>query len=149
MEHVGNLFSRYGSFSIGEGNISCFILRWYEGSAFVNSVITLKRARPAGMNSDGLIIFPWNFITVFLRLSCRSTCSKPNARQDPELSPAITIFLAGIASCGEFGGGARRERYVWNISRKAAGKGFCGARRCFTIRILLPVARARFPMRFR
>lgn len=35
------------------------------------------------------------------------------------------------------------------MSRKAAGKGFCGAKHCFTINILPPVALARLPTRLR
>lgn len=94
---------------MGKGNISCIMFRLCEGSALTRSVVTLNSARPAGMNSVGWIVFPWNFTTAFFRLSCRRTCKKLNARADPELSPVITMFVAGMASCGELGGGARSE----------------------------------------
>lgn len=95
---------------MGEGNTSWFRFREKEGRAFTKSVVTLTSARPAGINSEGSMIWPWNVIFVFLRLSWRRTCSIASARQVPPLSPAITILEAGTFSCGELGGGARRER---------------------------------------
>lgn len=90
---------------MGEGNIPCVMFRSCERSALTRSVVTLKSVRPAGWS-----VFSWNFIGIFFRLSCKRTCNKLNARTDLELSPANTMFLAGMASCGELGGDARRKR---------------------------------------
>jgi hypothetical protein len=72
----------------------------------------------------------------FRRLSQRKIGSNPRARHAPELSPATTIDEGNAASWGDPGGGASRVRYAWNTSSKAAGKGFCGARRWWTIKSL-------------
>ena len=80
--------------------------------------------RPAG-NDRGTSRSKYCIVgTKSSRRIVKSSCINESASEDPELSPVKTIDEAGTASWNDPGGGAIKDRYAWNTSTRAAGKGF-------------------------
>lgn len=102
-------------------------LREWEGEEQRRSFQGELRARPAGRGTRCGV--PFQVMGVWVLWRWRRKRERERARLPPALSPDRMMWLGGTAVWRTSGGGNRRFRYATRQSRRAAGKGFCGASR--------------------